>query len=118
MIPVLRADALAQQASSTLRQNPNRSCAVALIVSGFKVYGRERKPLHGPSAALATSTYRHNAFASRICLGVRHDGDSSLGDPTTIAAQRARDVATLRRFRLYRNSMPRGASSGDDVAIE
>ena len=28
------------------------------------------------------------------------------------------DVATFNRLRLYRNSMPRGASSGRDVAIE
>ncbi len=33
-------------------------------------------------------------------------------------AQRALDVATLSRFRLYRNSMPRGASPGDEVTME
>jgi hypothetical protein len=30
----------------------------------------------------------------------------------------ARDVATFSRFKLYKNSIPRGASSGDDVVIE
>jgi hypothetical protein len=33
-------------------------------------------------------------------------------------AQRPRDVATLRRLREYRNSIPRGASFGDEVAME
>jgi hypothetical protein len=31
---------------------------------------------------------------------------------------RARDTATLNRLRLYRNSIPRGMSSGDEAAIE
>ena len=35
-----------------------------------------------------------------------------------MATQRARDVATLSRWRLYRKSIPRGASSGDEVVIE
>ena len=38
---------------------------------------------------------------------------SRSGLATTAATQRARDVATLRRWRLYRNSMPRGASSSE-----
>ena len=37
---------------------------------------------------------------------------------TSAVRQRARDVATLSRLRLYRNSIPRGASSGRDVAME
>jgi hypothetical protein len=65
----------------------------------------------------ASSRYRHNAFASFICRGVRHSGSKSRGLATRIAAHLARDVATFRRFRLYRNSMPRGASSGRDVAM-
>ena len=34
------------------------------------------------------------------------------------ATHRERETATFRRFRLYRNSMPLGESSGVDVAIE
>ena len=43
--------------------------------------------------------------------GVWHATRTSAGDATTIAAQRARDVATFSRLREYRNSIPRGASS-------
>jgi hypothetical protein len=57
-------------------------------------------------------------LASRIWLGARHSGSNNRGDATRIATARARDVATFNRLRLYRNSMPRGASSGRDVAIE
>ena len=34
------------------------------------------------------------------------------------AAVIARDVATLSLFKLYKNSIPRGASSGDEVVSE
>ena len=37
---------------------------------------------------------------------------------TDITEDIAREVATLNRFRLYRNSIPRGASSGEDVVSE
>ena len=57
-------------------------------------------------------------IASRICRGLLHSGSNSRGLATTITAHRARDVATFSRLRLKRNSMPRGASSGLDVAIE
>jgi hypothetical protein len=33
-------------------------------------------------------------------------------------AHRAREVATFNLLRLYRNSIPRGASSREEVAIE
>lgn len=37
---------------------------------------------------LADSAKRQNAFADRICSGVRHSGSNSFGDPTIIAKQR------------------------------
>jgi hypothetical protein len=66
----------------------------------------------------ASSRYRQNAFAIRICSGVRHSGSKSSGLPTSMQTHRARDVATLSQCRLNRNSMPCRASSGLDVAIE
>ena len=78
--------------------------------------GMGAQGISGPVAA--NSLKRHNALASRICLGVRHSGSNNASDATTIAAHLARDVATFSRFRLYRNSIPLGASSGCEVAIE
>jgi hypothetical protein len=46
-----------------------------------------------------TSLYRQRMLASSIWRGVLHSGDSSSGLPTTMQAQRARDVATLKRLR-------------------
>ena len=68
--------------------------------------------LPDPASLAASSTNRHSAFASRICSGVRARTRSRSGEATTTATQRARDVATFIRWRLYRKSMPRGASSG------
>ena len=65
----------------------------------------------------ATSTRRHSALASCIWRGVAHETRTRAGDATTSATQRARDVATFSRLSEYRNSMPRGASSGDDDPI-
>ena len=56
--------------------------------------------------------------AWRICSGVRARTRNRSGDATTTLMQRAREVATLSRWRLYRKSIPRGASSGDEVVIE
>ena len=67
--------------------------------------------------AAAASTARHRPLARRIWRGVRQATRTSAGDITIAATQRARDVATLRRLSEYRNSMPRGASSGVDVPI-
>ena len=47
----------------------------------------------------ATSASRQSAFASRICSGFRARTSSSSGESATTATQRARDVATLRRWR-------------------
>ena len=66
----------------------------------------------------AISTSRASAFASRICRGVRQCARRMCGLATTAAMHWARLVATLRRLRLYRNSIPRGASAIELVAIE
>jgi hypothetical protein len=66
----------------------------------------------------ARSKYAQNAFAIRICFGVLQFGSNICGVPTRMHTHRARDVATFRRWRLKRNSIPCGASSWLDVAIE
>ena len=63
--------------------------------------------------SMDNSRNRHNAFANCICLGDRQSGAKSRGLATRTTAHRALDVATLSRFRLYRNSIPRGASAGE-----
>jgi hypothetical protein len=52
-----------------------------------------------------------------ICRGVRHSASNTEGDPTTTHMHFARDVATLNRFGLYKNSIPRGASAWLDVVM-
>ena len=69
-------------------------------------------------ASLGSSRNRASAFARCMCLGVPQAGSNSAGFATMTAAHRARDVATFKRFRLYRKSVPLGASSGCDTAIE
>jgi len=59
----------------------------------------------------ALSKYAQNALAIRICSGVRQFGSNMCGVPTRMHTHRAREVATFRRWRLKRNSMPWGASS-------
>src|SRR5690349_14129508 len=53
-----------------------------------------------------------------ICSIVEHDVSRSLGEATTTARHRAREIATFSRLRQYRNSICRGRSSPDEVAIE
>ena len=98
----------------------------AIQVSGRSV-GRRRECYPMPSLAafilkiLATcdiSQYRQKAFANCIWRGLRHSGEKSSGLPTRIHNARAREVATLSRFGLYKNSIPRGASSGEEVVSE
>jgi hypothetical protein len=70
------------------------------------------------STIVAISRYAHNAFANCISRGLWHSGSNNFGLPTTITADIAREVATFNRFKLYKNSIPLGASSGDDVVSE
>jgi hypothetical protein len=55
---------------------------------------------------------------SRISSGVRHLVLSNVGLATSTATPRAREIATLKRFAFKTKSMPRGASSIVEVAIE
>lgn len=59
-----------------------------------------------------------NAFASFICSTLLQLGSNNFGLPTRINVDFALDAATFKRFRLYKNSIPLGASSGVDVDIE
>ena len=67
---------------------------------------------------MASSRERAKAFASFIRRGVRHCASNTEGEATRTQTHSARDVATLSRFRLYRNSMPSGASAQLDAVIE
>ena len=68
--------------------------------------------------AVAISKYLQNAFASLMCRGVLHCTWNKAGLATITATHCAREIATFNRFKLYKNSMPLGASSGVDVVIE
>jgi hypothetical protein len=70
------------------------------------------------STTVARSKYAQNAFANCICRGLLHSGSNNRGLPTTITAVIAREVATLNLFKLYKNSIPRGASSGVELVSE
>lgn len=74
-------------------------------------------PLH-QSATAARSLKAQSRFTSAISAGVRQETSSSLGLQTKMLAARARDIATLNRFRSKRNSISRGISSPLEVAIE
>lgn len=100
--------------------------AMASLTSEASNNSRSRGRLtQGPAIAYNTlalltrrSKYRQNAFASCICLGLWHSGPKRRAFPITTQRARALEVATFKRFRLWRNSIPRGASSGDDVVRE
>ena len=57
-------------------------------------------------------------LARRICSGCGSPAQGERGLAMIAATPRAREVATLRRCRLYRNSISCGASSAVEVAIE
>jgi hypothetical protein len=71
-----------------------------------------------PHTLAAISKYLQNAFAMRICSGVRHSGSNNAGEHTKMLNARAREVATFSRFKLYRKFMPRGASAYVEVVME
>jgi hypothetical protein len=66
----------------------------------------------------AISKYRQNAFAIRICSGVRRSGSNSAGEHTRIDRHFAREVATFNRFNEYRKFMLRVASACVEVVME
>ena len=57
-----------------------------------------------------------NAGNGTATAGMRVYSEDDVGRLRFV--QRAREVATFSRWRLYRKSMPRGASSGLDVVSE
>src|SRR6185295_630982 len=67
---------------------------------------------------LAISINLHNELANCICCVDLHTGSNNDGLATKINIALALETATLNLFRLYKNSMPRGASSGVEVAME
>src|SRR6185312_6163183 len=69
-------------------------------------------------ASILASATPHTPAASLTSSAVLHPGRNNPGDATTIATAFAREVATFRRFRLYRNPIPRGASSGVELVME
>ena len=54
----------------------------------------------GHYTSRARSRNRQNAFARRICCGVRQSGSNNRGLPTRTHNAFARDVATFKRFAL------------------
>ena len=60
---------------------------------------------------MARSAKEDTAFTRRICSTERHRTSISLGLHTRTAKALAREIATLNRLRLKRNSRPRGTSS-------
>lgn len=66
----------------------------------------------------AISPNLHSALTSRICSIEVAWMSSKRGLQTRTARHRAREIATLRRLRLKRNSTLRGISSPLEVAIE
>ena len=59
-----------------------------------------------------------NGLANLICCGLLHSGENIAGLATMMNIALALDTATFRRLGLYKKSIPLGASSGVEVAIE
>jgi hypothetical protein len=68
------------------------------LPSRFRLVFKRRLPSR--QITFAISRYRQNAFASMICCGVLHSTWNKAGLATSTATQRARDTATLSRFKL------------------
>lgn len=61
------------------------------------------------------SINRQKGFANLICSGDLQSGSKMFGLPTIINTAFARETATLKRLGLYKNSIPLGASSGEEL---
>src|SRR5690606_7232008 len=77
-------------------------------------------PSSPPPHALqrATSNTRTCEFNNSNPRFVPGNSSNNVGHATSTARACAREIATLNRFGLNRNSRPRGASSCEDTAIE
>jgi hypothetical protein len=65
-----------------------------------------------------SSTARQYTLTSRICSMEEQRVFTSAGEATTMANVSAREIATFRRLRLNRNSIPRGEESPLDAHME
>ena len=65
---------------------------------------------------LASSINLQKGFANLICAGDLQSGSNIFGLPTIIKITLALETATFNLFGLYKNSIPLGASSGDELA--
>lgn len=75
-------------------------------------------PIKSPMRGSHLLQIRTTPSTNRICRTVRHRIRISSGFATARTTAFARDIATFNRFKLNKNSIPRGASSADDVVIE
>jgi hypothetical protein len=114
------------------RPPPGREPCASLAPRQRSDRSSHRRPLRGilkraEDSALAETPqrgllgqfrYRQYALARRICSGVRQSASNTIGEATRTQRHWAREVATLSRFRLYRNSIPRGALAWLEVVIE
>ena len=66
--------------------------------------------------ASASSINLQNGLANLICSGDLQSGSNIFGEPTIIKIALALETATLKRLGLYKKSIPRGASSGEELA--
>jgi hypothetical protein len=114
-LPTKVAASLATDAATTARKLENTA---SIAAAGKSVAYEARRAAIAPYPGLASSRYLQNAFAIRICSGVRHSGSNSAGEHTKMLKAFAREVATFNRFKLYRKFMPRGASACVEVVRE
>src|SRR5437867_12387532 len=78
----------------------------------------KRFPLFGRFYQEPESTILQKRLTSSICSMLEHRARARAGAATTIARLWAREMATLSRFLLQRNSIPRGEASQVLEAIE
>jgi hypothetical protein len=70
------------------------------------------------SIVFASSVNLQKGFANLICSGDLQSGSKIEAFETIIKIALALDTATLNLLGEYKNSIPLGASSGEDVATE
>ena len=81
-------------------RNLHRCCGLRPRVPAARSLSRGVHVMQNRHTLSTISKYRQNAFAMRICSGVRHSGSKSWGEQTRILKHFAREVATLSRFKL------------------
>jgi hypothetical protein len=106
--------------SLDLQLQPHSSSSALAIQRSSHIRGGSYDWSQQKTAAscCTSSRYRQNELASSICRGDLHSTWNRAGLATITATHLARDMATFRRLRLYKNSIPRGASSLLEVVME